>query len=173
MKIVNLRAVLGNVALMAVSVVLAGCPCPACDKLTCGEGTTEIQIGEERTCVVTPLTCGDGAHEQATGGQRECVPTDPGEVLECGTGTYEQEPAVGGQRECVPGTSTCPAGQIEVLNADNTKSCMSGPLACAEGTHEQATGGQRECVPNDTNLSCGDGTQEQATGGQRECVPAP
>lgn len=157
--------------LLLVSALLGGCPCPDCDVLVCGEGTLETMIGLDRTCVITPVSCGTGAHEQATGGQRECVPNNPGDVLECGTSTHEQ--ATGGQRECVPGGTSCAAGEIEVLNPDNSLSCESVHLDCADGTHEQTTGGQRECVLNDVNLACGNGTKEQTTGGQRECVPDP
>ncbi len=158
--------------LLLVTALLGGCPCPACDSLICGVGTMETMIAQDRTCVVTPISCGDGAHEQATGGQRECVLDASETALECGSGTHEQEQATGGQRECILGASTCTAGEIEVVNPDNTISCQAVALECAEGTQEQATGGQRECVPVGTGLQCSNGTHEQATGGQREeCVP--
>ena len=169
----NLRSLLGKASLLTASLALAGCPCPVCEQLTCGDGTVEVQVGEVRSCEVIPLSCGSGQQEQATGGQRECQPTTPGDILECGTDTYQQEQATGGQRECVPGASSCTASQIEILNDDGTTGCMDLPLACGEGTHEQTTGGQRECVLDDTGLGCGEGTHEQTTGGQRECLPGP
>ena len=157
--------------IMLISALLAGCPCPKCDSLACGSGTMEEMVGEQRTCVVTPISCGKGTKEQPTGGQRECVPTDTGEILECGAGTYEQEQPTGGQRECVPGTSSCPAGQIEVKSSNGSVSCKPGVLSCGEGTQEQPIGGQRECVVAGSDLSCGQGTKEQPVGGQRECQP--
>lgn len=171
MKIENARRYIQNLALLSVSAFLAGCPCPACDALICGQGTMETMIGADRTCVVTPLTCGGGAHEQMVGGERECAPVEPGNVLECGVDTHEQEQAIGGERECVPGDTTCAPGQIEINNADGTLSCENGPVSCGEGTHEQAIGGERECVLDDANLGCGEGTHEQTIGGERECTP--
>ena len=165
--------ILGNAGLLGITAVLAGCLCPKCDSLTCGNGTMEEMVGGQRTCVATPVSCGGGTQEQPTGAQRECVPVNTGDILECGAGTYEHEQAPGGPRACVSGASSCPAGQIEVLNTDGTKSCKSGTLACGDGTQEQAIGGQRECVVVGSDLACGTGTQEQAVGGQRECQPVP
>lgn len=156
-----------NAGLLITSALLAGCPCPACDVLTCGPGTIEEMVGTDRTCVVTPLSCGSGALEQTTGGQRECVPD--ADVTSCGTDTHEREQTTGGQRECLPGPSTCAAGEVEYLDSDGNLACRSVDFVCADGTHEQTTGGQRECVFDAAN--CGSGTHEQTTGGQRECVP--
>jgi len=170
MNIQKIRAIISNVSLLALSAFLAGCPCTACDKLMCGDGTIETISGEERTCIVASVSCGDGAMEQTMGGQRECVPVaDPGDILECGDGTHQQEQTIGGQRECVLGDTSCTDGEIEYLDKDGNVLCHPIDAVCGEGTFEQTIGGQRECVPDDTGLSCGEGTMEQTMGGQREC----
>jgi len=155
-----LNTVLGNIGLLTVSVLIAGCPCPACDQLMCGDGTIETMTGEARTCVVAPVGCGDGTMEQTFGGQRECVPIDPGDILECGADTHQQEQTFGGQRECVPEETTCGPGEIEYLDQNSDVMCRPVDTVCGDGTFEQTFGGQRECVPDDTGLSCGDGTHE-------------
>ena len=156
----KIRSLLSNIGILCVSAFLAGCPCPACDLLMCGDGTIETVSGETRTCVVAPVACGEGTMEQMMGGQRECVPEDPDGILECGADTYQQEQTFGGQRECTPGMSSCPAGEIEYLDKDSNKMCRPIDTVCGEGTFEQTFGGQRECVPDDTGLSCGSGTSE-------------
>lgn len=168
----KIKAIISNGGLLLVSAFLAGCPCTACDKLMCGDGTIEIMSDEVRTCTVAPVSCGDGAKEQTIGGQRECVPIAlPADILECGAGTHEQEQTFGGQRECVLGATTCATAEVETVDADGNLGCKAVPFLCADGTFEQTIGGQRECVPDDTDLSCGTGTKEQTMGGQRECGP--
>jgi hypothetical protein len=171
MTTINIRTISGIAVLLALSAVLAGCPCPTCPApVQCGDGTMEEMINGERICTVVSLACGSGTVETAIDGKKVCVVDDAGGPLSCGEGTHLQEQAVGGERECVPGESpSCPSGYVTVIDGD--VECAIAPVACGPGTFEQAVGGERECIMDPKD--CGSGTLEQAVGGERECQPTP